>query len=141
MSDDIATFKHIRSHRGMYFIGESVDEAVAFINGFDLARNEALLLGFREWLVVRVGEGWNLSWPPMVQMFATKRAENVHQGENKRGSTARRDLVDEVLCTLLEFLEDKEKRGLRSVYLDFQHWLEQQNWYGPKSPDWYEPPA
>jgi hypothetical protein len=45
----------------------TLEQAVAFIGGFDAGLEWAPLAGFREWLVGKTGEGANLAWPALIK--------------------------------------------------------------------------
>ncbi|MCM2417745.1 hypothetical protein [Streptomyces sp. RKAG293] len=42
------------------------DQAVTFLLGMDVGSGDALLFGFREFLVLKLGEGHNLTWSGLV---------------------------------------------------------------------------
>jgi hypothetical protein len=120
---------------GMYLCPIEFDVAAAFIQGFDLASGGGVLVGFREWLVVKLGYGNNLAWSELVLRLAFPNAESPRQcllqgGEQKRA-------VELLFRLLEEFWQEREApHGLRRIYLRYQEWLQRQDWYGPTSPDY-----
>jgi hypothetical protein len=120
----------------MYLSLVEFDVAAAFIQGFDLASNGGALVGFREWLVVKLGYGNNLAWSESALRLAFPDAEAPRQcllqsGEQKRA-------VELLFRLLEEFWQEREApHGLRRIYLKYQAWLQRQDWYGPKSPDYF----
>ncbi len=120
---------------GMYFSPVEFDVATAYVLGFDLACNGGALLGFREWLITKVGYGNNLSWCQLVSHLACPDADSPHK---TNANSAEHERAIEVLFGLLkEFWRDREApQGLRRIFLAYQLWLQRQDWYGPSSPDY-----
>jgi hypothetical protein len=60
------SIEHLRwilDHRREVFSGDpSLAQAISFVAGFDAACGYSLLRGFHEWLVVRLGSGYNIHW-------------------------------------------------------------------------------
>jgi len=127
--------EHVMKHPSMYFSPVEFDVAAAFIQGFNLAGSGGLLVGFREWLIVKLGDGNNLTWGALVLRLAFPDAETPRQhllrsGEQKRA-------VEFLFGLLQEFWQERESHGgLRRIYVKYQEWLQHQDWYGPSSPDW-----
>jgi hypothetical protein len=61
-----AAFDNVRRYPGMYFSEVRFDVVAAFIQGFDAAYEGGVLIGFKEWIVLRLGYGTNLYWVPLV---------------------------------------------------------------------------
>src|SRR5687767_7604818 len=59
-------FAKVRERTGMYFQEQTYAVVAAFVLGYDQACEGGVLTGFREWLVMRIGRGSNLTWPPLV---------------------------------------------------------------------------
>src|SRR4051812_40435769 len=55
---------------GMYIPRTDFYTAAAFILGFDKAREGDVLVGFREWLVLKLGYGDNFAWPELILRLA-----------------------------------------------------------------------
>src|SRR5436190_48179 len=93
---------HMRKQPGMYFPRVEFDLVAAFINGFNAAIHGGLLLGFRQWLIVRLGHGNNLPWDALVLRLTFPEAESLGgqllQGDNqKRAVESLFDLLDAFL--------------------------------------------
>ncbi len=125
---------------GIYLYPVEFDVAAAFIQGFDVASSGGTLVGFREWLVVRLGYGNNLAWSESALRLAFPDAEFPRQcllqsGEQKRA-------VELLFGLLEEFWQEREApHGLLRIYLRYQAWLQRQDLYGPTSPDYFADPS
>ena len=115
----MSLLSHLKVATGLFVSRESLASVCAFLDGFDLGRHRAPLLGFREWLVVRQGGGDNMGWIGLVHQFLT-----ASDSEQCR-------IV--ALCTLIEdFLNYRREQGLTKVYYEYGKWLMRQSWYeGP----------
>ena len=120
----------------MYVGSESYEAVVAFLGGFDFARDGGPLGGFREWLVVRVDGGNNLVWEQLVLLAAFPEQAWAERGTFS--DEANKSAIAALERLLLEFLAVREESGLRRIYLDHENWLRRQDWYAPDWPDWYE---
>ena len=121
-------FHAVRQRPVLYGIDGTYAAAVAFLLGFDAATNGGLLSGFREWLIVRIDDGNNLSWPALVSRVLVDRCS--HGGEEGMcaacGGQAGAGLFD----LLDEFLAVKERRnGMVKVFDAYLQWLRGQEWY------------
>jgi hypothetical protein len=139
MKTDTNFFQQVRKYPSMYLMTGSYAEAVALVLGFDLARSGGPLLGFREWLVVRHGEGANLQWGQLVLGIcgASVGAHGQFSDPQSLSDEAQKIATDKLFELILEFAGERDERGPRAIYLDFQSWLEKQTWYKPDAPDWY----
>lgn len=64
-------FRFIVENRRVVFGGApTIAQALAFIAGFNVATGYSLLRGFEEWLVVRLGGGYNIHWYGLVRSLA-----------------------------------------------------------------------
>jgi hypothetical protein len=123
----------------MYFTPLGFDVGVAFLQGFDLACNGGVLLGFREWLIVRLGSGNNLAWSELVLRCTFPDAENPSQRLLQPGG--QQHAVALLFGLLEEFYQERDTpQGLRRIYLRYQRWLQDQEWYGSSSPDYLADP-
>jgi hypothetical protein len=119
----------------MYFYKVEFDVVAAFIKGFDLAMTGGLLVGFREWLVVKLGYANNWPWEGLVLRLTFPETESARsqlpQAENQQRA------VESLFGLLEAFLQEREAPdGLRRIFLRYETWLRQQDWYGPSSPQW-----
>ena len=95
----------------------SLDEAVAFIAGFDAGHGYALLAGFQEWLVVRLGTGFEFHWMGLVRHSIL----DVPPGSALSGVPVPDDSAVQVFELVLEFLDDFRGRdGRRALYRRFE---------------------
>ncbi|MDC0679130.1 hypothetical protein [Sorangium atrum] len=119
----------------MYLSNVSYDTVVAFVEGYDLALHGGFLVGFREWLIVKLDDGNNLSWPVLVLGLMERVGERspVEVKSAEGQSVAMAFLFD----TLEKFVHEREApSGLRRIYRNYENWLTRQDWYSPLSPDW-----
>jgi len=123
--------EHVRKYPGMWFHPVTFETAAAFIQGFDAALSEGLLVGFREWLIVRLNGPNDLTWPPMVLMAL----------EDPRADSTPQLLVERMFAILDEFVQARKSGGLRPIFLGYEAWLNRQSWYTPNSPQWLTPPS
>ncbi len=80
-----------------------------------------MLIGLREWLVVRFNEGNNLMWSRLARLCLPGGVES-----------ADKQAVRELGTLLAEFFEVRRVQGLIMVFQDYSHWLLQRSWYdGP----------
>src|SRR5579872_3126146 len=117
---------------GMYLPNCSFDSVVSFLQGFDLALQGALLCGYREWLVVQMGGGSNLSWSQLVHqsILRTRPAASSDSIAEVEG------VADYMFQSLNAFLAERSKsNGLRNLFMRYQQWLQKQEWYDQSSPD------
>ena len=124
-------FAELRKRPEMYLPAVTYETAVSFLLGYDAAVNGGLLFAFREWLVTRLKEGGNLSWPVLVREVIERRA---------LASADQRAAVDGLFSTVETFLHERNQvGGARRIFAAYERWLQEQDWYGPSSPDWIPP--
>ncbi|MCC0575255.1 hypothetical protein [Streptomyces californicus] len=95
----------VRDRPGLYGLGGSYKDAVAYLTGFNEARSGGLMRGFTEWLVVRKGECSSFGWQALVLDEALPNVEGL--GWNKLRNTSSREeseAVQQLLALLYEFL-------------------------------------
>jgi hypothetical protein len=125
--------ERVRKSPGMYISPVEFDVMAAFLQGFHVATNGGLLQGFREWLVIKLDHGNNLAWSQLVLHLAFPETPSPEHCLVQNGGQQR--AIDVLFRLVEEFWQAKESpRGLRGVYVEYQHWLERQDWYGPSSP-------
>lgn len=130
-----AVLAQVRARPGMYLPKPSYDNVTSFVLGCDAALQGGMLLGFREWLIAKLDDGNNLSWPALVRALAKKVA-------NPADGTAQDEkvLVELMFSTIEQFIDERnEHDGLRRIYAKYEAWLRRQDWYGPSSPQWIPP--
>jgi hypothetical protein len=124
---------NLRKRPGMYICPVTYDTAVAFVDGYDTATQRGLLVGFHEWLVVKVGEGNNLTWSALVSdlMQRTTPLKELKNPDDHKAA------IEFLFATLDQFLGERDEwGGMRRIYVAYERWLHRQDWYGPSSPDW-----
>lgn len=119
-------FEKIRTRLGMYLQEETYAATAALVLGYDLACEGGVLAGFREWLIVRLNKGQNLSWAALVLHVAFPSARDPQQAV-RANAEAQRHGID-VLFRLLTEYDDVRGTpdGLQGVFLAFDRWLHQQ---------------
>jgi hypothetical protein len=114
----------------MYLRVNTYDVAVAFVDGYDFALSGGLLVGFREWLIVRVDGADNMAWTELVLLTL---GDPEAQGEQS-------ELIKGLFRVLEEFMAVRDVYGgLRRIYAAYEKWLQRQDWYKPTDPDWIAP--
>jgi hypothetical protein len=131
-------FERLRARPGMYFQQPTYNTAVAFVLGFDSACMGGVLVGFREWLIPKVGDGNNLAWPGLVVRLALPDAPDPARAVSSTPQTEKQ-AIEVLFRSIFEFDDARSKpNGLRQIYADYERWLRQQEWYNDKSPQWIE---
>ena len=116
-------FANVRRRPGLYGLDGSFGQYCAFLTGLDTGNAGQLLVGLREWLVVRVGTGNNLVWPALVKHAAFP-GQHPFQGLDEQ------HLVDTLFDLLDEFWEIRSRHdGTTRVFDEYLTWLKAQSWY------------
>lgn len=107
------------NHRIVFGPTIRLDQAIAFVAGFDAATGYALLRGFQEWLVVQLGTGFEIHWFGLARCLAQgvppPVANASHLSEDEDMVAALRFLE-----SVIEFLDAVDDRdGRRVLYRDF----------------------
>jgi len=124
---------NLRKRPGMYLSPATYDTAVAFVDGYDTATQGGLLVGFREWLVVKLGEGNNLVWSALVSdlMQCTTGMKEIKSPDDHKAA------IEFLFATLDQFLNERDEwGGMRRIYVAYERWLHRQDWYDSSSPHW-----
>ncbi len=132
-------FQEVRARTGMYIPDPTYASVCCFILGFDTACDGGVLVGFREWLVPRVGFGSNLTWASLA-LYA------IFPGVKDPASTlslvpgGEKEAIDR-LFQLIDELDDARSApdGMRRIFASYEAWLRGQDWYRPGSPSWIDP--
>lgn len=115
-------------HPEMFVPKLDFDTAVAFIQGFDAACNRGVLVGFREWLILKLEYGNNLAWPELFLRFAFPESEAARTQELPKADQRR--LVGLLFEALEAFWNEKEATGgLQRLFVRHAEWLKTQDWY------------
>jgi hypothetical protein len=133
-------FDQIRARAGMYVQRPTYTAISSLVLGYDLACEGGVLLGFREWLIPRVGKGNQLAWPALVLMATFPEAENPDEVV-QHSAAADKQAIDALFRLIIEFDEDRSMPdGMRKIFLAYERWLRDQEWYEPGSPGWIDSP-
>ena len=111
---------NIARRPGMYVGEERYESFAGVILGMDLALRGRPLAGLREWLIVRLGSGNNLTWSALLKDAS---------GARKDGDDA--DGIRRANVVLQEFFRVRARHGLSWIRKTYRNWLERQDWYDP----------
>jgi hypothetical protein len=101
----------------------------AYISGFDHARDGGPLDGFREWLIVRLGGGNNLSWDGLVEMAIRPEADPIESPREDQ-EASRLQAMAVLFDEFFRFRDEDE--GIARIHYEYARWLLRQKWYtGP----------
>ncbi|MFD0560395.1 hypothetical protein FB566_4400 [Stackebrandtia endophytica] len=136
--NSIKCIEHLRKFPGGYGVDGSFGQVAAFISGLDAAKDEYLLEGFREWLIVKVGFGSNLGWSILALHVIFPGRSKMHPSgfSEDESKYAGEMLID----LLLEFLKIRSSGGLTGIYHAYITWLRKQEWYREGFPGYLEEP-
>jgi hypothetical protein len=111
----------------MHVAPAKLDTVMAYLRGFDVARDGGPLCGLREWLIVRLNEGNNQVWEGLVTRLFPAVAEQVGYQPGEEASRIR------ALGAVLEvFFQYRREQGLTKIFHDYGKWLLKHRWYnGP----------
>ena len=126
--------EHVRRSPRIFVNRLDFDTVAALVKGFDLATDGGLLCGFREWLIVRVGDGDSISWDGLVRLLAFSDSADVivEQDDELRHKQA----IDVMFDLISEFRSvRKADGGLHRILLKYDNWLRKQDWYDESSPE------
>lgn len=116
-------FESVRKRTGMFLPQETYAVVAAFVLGYDTACEGGLLAGFREWLVVRVGTGSNLSWSALVLHAAFPNAPSP-QDEASTSPATERHAIDTLFDLLDEFDAVRAKPdSLKRIFLTHERFV------------------
>jgi hypothetical protein len=122
MQQHRSLFESVRKRTGMFFQQETYAVVAAFLFGYDAACEGGVLAGFREWLVVRLGGGANLSWTALVLHVAFPDAPSPQDVVSVEPATERH-----AIDTLFELLEEfdsvrRKPDGLKDIFIAYEGW-------------------
>ncbi len=128
MQDFLTLLDSVRRRTGLYLVGGSYNEIVAFLLGYDQAYAGEILAGFREWLIVKNDGANNLAWSALVLELAFPEEPVPRQAMSNSADNERRAI--EILFDLVtEFIEKKDRSGLEAILRSYQEWLARQELY------------
>jgi len=116
-------FEMVRTRTSMFLMEDTYAAVAAFVLGYDLACEGGVCEGFREWLVVRVGRGPNLSWAGLALEAAFPSSTNPQEAVLASRET-QRHAVDVLFGLLAEYDEVRAKPdGLKEVFAAYDRFL------------------
>ena len=119
-------FENVRKRTGMYVVPETYEMVTTFIFGYDSAYEGGVLVGFYEWLVLRLGRSSCLGWPGLVLDVAFPRSKNPSR-ELSRSAKAQRHAIDTLFTLIDEFDSVRAERdGLKDIYVRYDRWQAEQ---------------
>jgi hypothetical protein len=109
---------------------------VDFISGYEACANGGILVGFREWLIVKNNDYNNLAWEKIAlyDSFPGSSDPLKEIEDNIKNQYA----IHHLIVLIHEYFDYKNKVGLKKIFLDYQKWLQNQDWYDESSPEWYD---
>jgi hypothetical protein len=116
-------FAEISRRPGLYGLDGSFGQFTDYVEGVDAGCDGQFLTGFREWLVVRLGEGDNLAWPGLVLRLAFPdgwpglRARLADPAQNTEACATLFRLLDEFLARRVRH---GEPAGIFAEYLGWR---------------------
>ncbi len=120
IGEPVDQLRGVISARLQIFGGEpSVEQANAFLAGFDVASGYSMLRGYQEWLVVRLGGGYNIHWFALGQKLALGVGPSDPTPVSAAGE--QNDAGLRVLESVVEFLEEMSRLdGRRNLYVQYE---------------------
>jgi len=118
-----------REHPEAHLPDPSLTAAIAYVLGYDAGVLGSLLVGFREWLVVRLDAPSELEWPALVEC-------SIRRTTGKPSSEiGPLHAIESFLTELDTFLEQRGRRqGLREVWLEYDAHLRDRRDASRRSP-------
>ncbi len=119
--------RQVRRRPGMYFgRGElRYDKLVAFLEGLDIGAQNTVLDGFREYLILRLGEESSVWWPGLALRLTVPHAapHPDTDADDQAAVAGLFDLLDEFLA------EFPASRGRKRLFHEYFLWKQQLNFY------------
>jgi hypothetical protein len=117
----------------MYLHRVTYAAAAGFVTGYDFALDGAVLEGFREWLIPRVGGCDNLTSTELVLCLAFPDSADPNALIASDVASERR-AIDMLFVLIAEFDAFRDApEGLENVYAEYERWLSTQAWYTSRS--------
>ncbi|MEU9240574.1 hypothetical protein [Streptomyces shenzhenensis] len=110
----------VRTRPGMYGLDGSYGNYVTYLYGYDAGTQGSALLGFREWLLLKLGRQSSFVWSSLITELAVPGASGSfgHRGLDEEQD---RRAVKALFQFLEDFLQDRdaERDGLRVIFRDY----------------------
>ena len=124
-------FQKVSTRSSMYGIDETYSSASAYVLGYDAATQGGLLNGFREWLLVRLGDPalTNLGWTALVLYEAFPDSDAPH---NELRTTIGEARAFESLFRLIQEFDVVvcQYDGLRKIFFEYEHFCRKHGIHG-----------
>lgn len=128
--DFVRRLEQLAGQPGVLVGDHGFRSVVTFLSGADYAAGGSWLVGFREWLVVRVDAGKAAHWSQLVlrEIAPDRRPEDLDRAETERAIR--------LFCGWYEeyWTARTSRGGLRRIFFDFETWLRKQPGYDPRNP-------
>lgn len=109
---------NVCTRTGMFVDPDTYEGFCAYIQGYDAATTYSLLRGFREWLVLRLGDGSNLAWTALVEDVIGARRRQAASDVEERAA------IDQLFELIRDFIvergDDVEAAGIFSRYAEWE---------------------
>jgi hypothetical protein len=115
----------VRTYPGMYIFpgAETYDGVSAYLLGYDHALEGALLIGFREWLVMRLGAGANLCWSALIPPLAFPKSKKPWKMPNTQEEN--RVAIDKLFELIFEFAAERgDDEAATKIRDGYEKWYE-----------------
>ena len=116
-------FEGVRNRTGMYLMNPTYQEADAFVGGCDAGNEWCLLLGFREWLIVRTSWGSNMSWTRLVLRVAFPEEDDPQELLKHCSDAQHRHAINVLFDLLKEFFEARSGIGIQRIFESHSAWV------------------
>ncbi|GAB2923073.1 hypothetical protein GCM10027280_07700 [Micromonospora polyrhachis] len=119
--------RNVRKRPGLYFgRGQlSYDRLVTFLQGLDIGAQGLVLDGFREFLVLKLDDGDNLTWWGLVERLVLDGnvGRPLNAADDQTASAGLFDLLDEFLA------EMSSPGSRRRLHHEYWIWRQSRSWY------------
>lgn len=104
----------------MYGLDGSYGDYVTYLYGYDAGTQGSALLGFREWLLLRLGRRSSFVWSSLITELAVP-GDSGSFGYRGLDEEQNRTAVRALFQFLGDFLQDRdaERDGLRIIFRDY----------------------
>jgi len=126
--DTIPVLQRVAKQPSMFLDVTDFRRACGFLIGYDMGCSGALLVGFREWAIVKADTGNNLNWSGLAMLLlfpdSTEFEKTIEQISDH--DSAIKALFD-LICEFIEVRAQYD--GLRRIYSNYEKWLSKQSWH------------
>ncbi len=110
----------IRTRPGMYGLDGTYGDYVTYLSGYDAGTQGSALLGFREWLLLKLGRQSSFVWSGLITELALP-GLSPSPGYRSLDGEQSQIAVGALFQFLGDFLRDRdaERDGLRYIFHDY----------------------